>query len=95
LGLVIDNGLKSMVVSIDNVHETGSTFQLRSDVDPAVLPLQVFQNINSEWAKRPLQFNIGSEASLPVSDGEKTGGRNFLSDLLYPIEKLRKIGGED
>lgn len=94
LGLVLDDGLRSIVVSVDSAHETGSPFQPRSDLYPAVQPLQIFQNIDSEWVKWPLQFNIGSEASPPVSDGNKTGGRN-LSDLLYPVEKLRKIGGED
>jgi hypothetical protein len=94
LGLVIDSGLKSMIVSVDSAHEPGSTFQLRSDGDAAVQPLQIFQKIDSGWVKSPLQFNIGSEAALSISDGNKTGGRN-LSDLMYPIEKLRKIGGED
>jgi len=83
-----------MVVSVDSAHEPGSTFQLRSDPDAAVQPLQIFQKIDSGWVKSPLQFDMGSEVAPPASDGNKTRGRN-LSDLLYPIEKLRKIGGED
>jgi len=94
LGLIIDSELRSMIVSVDSAHKPGSTFQLRSDLDHAVQPLQVFQKIDSEWIKSPLQFSIGSEAAPPVGDSNKTSNRN-LSDLLYPIEKLRKIGGED
>jgi len=81
-------------VSVDSAHEPGSTFQLRSDLDPAVQPLQIFRMIDRDWVKSPLQFNIGSEAAPSVSDGNKTGGRNLL-DLFYPIENLRKIGGEE
>jgi hypothetical protein len=93
LDLVIDSELESMIVSVDSAHEPGSTFQLRSNLNPAVQPLQLFQKIDSKWVKSPLQFSIGSEAAPPVIDGYKIGGN--LSDLLYPIEKLRKIGGED
>jgi hypothetical protein len=94
LGLVLDSGLKSMTVSIDTVHEGGSTFQLRNDLDSTVQPLQNFQKVDREWIKRPLQFNMGSKAAPSLPGGDKNGGRN-LANLLYPIQKLRKIGSED
>jgi len=94
LGLILDSGLKSMTVSIDTVHEGGSTFQLRNYLNSTVQPLQNFQEVDREWVKGPLQFNIGSKAAPPLSGSDKNGGRN-LAELLYPIQKLRKIGGED
>jgi hypothetical protein len=93
LALVVDSAANSLIVSIDCAHEAGSTSQLKSDLDAAVQPLQMFHIMDSEWVKSPLQFNIEAERGATVEEGNKTG-RN-LCDMLYPLEHLRKIGGEE
>lgn len=82
LDVLADSAAKSVIVAIDCAHQPGSTSQLRSDLNPAVEPLQMFPIENTEWAKSPIRFNIETN-------------RGDLSDLLYPLENLRKIGAEE
>jgi hypothetical protein len=93
LDVVVDSTATNLIVSIDYAHEAGSTSRLRSKVDAAIQPLQVFRIIDSEWIKSLLRFDFQSERGTIV-EGREASGRD-LSDLFYPLENLRKIGGEE
>jgi hypothetical protein len=94
LGLIIDSGSKSFIVSIDGIHKPGSIIQLRTDRDAAVEVLQCFQNFTSEWVNSQLRFRTGPEVTTPLS-GDDAHGAGEFTDLLYPLQKLRKAGCED
>jgi hypothetical protein len=83
-----------MTLSVDTTHEAGSTVQMRNDLDTTIQPLQLFQKVGREWVGRPFQFNTESKTMPPLTCGDPNVDKS-LADLLYPLQKLRKIGGED
>lgn len=93
MDVVIDDST-SIIVSIDSIHEPGSASQRRADLDATVHPLQVFQMKDSDVVRSPSQFKFKYELEATVDKDEKTGRRN-ISDLLYSLQNLRKIGGEE
>ncbi len=68
--------------------------QLRGDLGVPVQPLQMYHIVGSEWVKSPLRFKIEPERGDTIEEANETDGRK-LSDLMYPLENLRKKGSEE
>lgn len=86
--LAIDANAKTgqMLISLDTVHEVGSTNAMRSDY--GAISLLSFSFAGSGWVEDSLQF----EHEVVVADAESSKG---LDGLYYGLGNLRKRGGEE
>ncbi|KAJ9648411.1 tRNA (guanine-N(7)-)-methyltransferase non-catalytic subunit trm82 [Coniosporium tulheliwenetii] len=90
----------SIIVSIDNCHESGSISVARQD-QTTTPRLQAFEYASSE--KDPLNFSWRPDERLDgylqkansQPTAEPVPDPKALADLLYGIENLRKRGGEE
>jgi tRNA (guanine-N(7)-)-methyltransferase subunit TRM82 len=94
LDLLVDCSYTKLVVSLDTIHEPGTTSKLRTNLDSTVRRLLVFgMKDGSKWTKECLQFT--EPAPEEESPGEGLPGKyGGLSSLFYSLRNLRKCGGE-
>ncbi|QSZ29918.1 hypothetical protein DSL72_004436 [Monilinia vaccinii-corymbosi] len=81
----------SLIISIDNVHEPGSTTTVKAINSPTSAPLQFFKYENG-------QFTTVEPAGFVSQDSEgflEEEKKSKLGALLYNIGSLRKMGDEE
>ncbi|RKF84115.1 tRNA -methyltransferase non-catalytic subunit trm82 [Golovinomyces cichoracearum] len=76
---------RTLLVSIDDCHEPGSTSELRKDDFSNVMPLHQFTVHGGNLKGSPLEIQMPNDVKSHIDFGK-------VSDLLYGIEHLRKWG---
>ncbi|KAF5875366.1 putative trna methyltransferase protein [Botrytis fragariae] len=81
----------SLIISIDNIHESGSIIAVKDDNSPIASPLQFFKYESEKFVNVQLEGYV-SQDSEGILDAEK---KNKLGGLLYNIGNLRKMEDEE
>ncbi|KAI9642198.1 tRNA (guanine-N(7)-)-methyltransferase non-catalytic subunit trm82 [Ciborinia camelliae] len=81
----------SLIISIDNIHESGSITKVKDSNSPISAPLQFFQYANGEFVSVH-QDGFVSQDSEGLLEDEK---KSKLGGLLYNIGNLRKMEDEE
>jgi tRNA (guanine-N(7)-)-methyltransferase subunit TRM82 len=93
LDLLVDCSCTKLVVSLDTIHEPGTTSKLRTNLDSTMQRLLVFEmKDGSKWTNDCLQF------TEPAPEGpcrDLPGKYGDVSGLFYSLGNLRKCGGEE
>lgn len=83
-----------VVVSIDSIHEAGSTFKTRSKSACKADTLKVFHIRGMRWVEGEISFEAPLKQSQIYEENKESSSAR-LSSLLYNVENLRKRGGEE
>ncbi|TGO91536.1 hypothetical protein BPOR_0025g00300 [Botrytis porri] len=81
----------SLIISIDNIHESGSITAVKDDNSPVASPLQFFKYENEKFVNVPLEVFVSQDSEGFLDAGKK----NKLGGLLYNIGNLRKMEDEE
>lgn len=81
----------SLIISIDNIHESGSITAVKDINSPVASPLQFFKYENEKFVNVQLE-GFKSQDSEGILDEEK---KNKLGSLLYNVGNLRKMEDEE
>lgn len=93
--VVLDTDTVNVIVSLDTVHEPGSTKRWKSEPNPDLKMLQVFKFDSSSTDYTPSLLieavdREGTFAIEPRIESSSKSQKPDLGELLYGLENLRK-----